>query len=111
MTSEYRDQLLQLKTALEAREESSREAGKTVELDQARVGRLSRMDALQIQQMAQAGERQRQQQLRRINAALQRIREGSFGYCLDCGEAIDPRRLAIDPSHSHCVSCSEARDQ
>ena len=51
----------------------SKESRATVMLDQQSVGRLSRMDALQGQAMAQAGEDRRQLLLRRIEAALARI--------------------------------------
>ena len=62
----FRQQLLRLKTELLALEESSAAAGRPVELDQTRVGRLSRMDAIQGQQMAQETARRRQHRLRAI---------------------------------------------
>jgi uncharacterized protein involved in exopolysaccharide biosynthesis len=49
---QLRQQLLSLSSALQEREETYKETEATVELDQTRVGRLSRMDAMQIQQMA-----------------------------------------------------------
>jgi DnaK suppressor protein len=60
----------------------------TVELDQQRVGRLSRMDALQDQAMAQETERRRLIELKRIDAALKRIDEDEYGYCSGCGDEI-----------------------
>ena len=78
---EFRHRLLCLKSELEAREEASRDATKPVMLDQASVGRLSRMDAMQGQQMALEEARRRQQQLLRIASALRRIEGGDFGYC------------------------------
>ncbi|PVV05816.1 MAG: conjugal transfer protein TraR, partial [gamma proteobacterium symbiont of Ctena orbiculata] len=48
-----RERLLHLQAELQAVDETSQAAGETVELDQSRVGRLSRMDAMQAQQMAQ----------------------------------------------------------
>lgn len=57
------------------------------------MGRLSRMDALQVQAMAQAVERRRGQELGRIKATLGRIDDGEFGYCVTCGEQIAPKRL------------------
>lgn len=77
-----------------------------VELDQQMVGRLSRMDAMQVQAMAQAVESRRQGRLRRIEAALRRLDEGEFGYCLECGYEIPARRLAIDSTFSHCADCA-----
>lgn len=104
---EHRARLLRLRSELEALEEASGEATKPVELDQARVGRLSRMDAVQGQQMAQEAARRRRRQLLGIESALRRIEAGEFGYCFVCGEAIDSRRLAADPTATRCVGCVE----
>ena len=78
----------------------------TVELDQTKVGRLSRMDAMQNQAMAQATERRRQFELVRIDAALERLEEGEFGFCVDCGEEIGAQRLELDPSSPICIECA-----
>lgn len=86
------------------------EDAKPVELDQTRVGRLSRMDALQNQAMAQETERRRQQELVRIEAALRRLEDGSYGDCVECGEPIAEKRLALDPSAVLCIDCA-AKDQ
>ena len=77
-----------------------------VELDQQAVGRLSRMDAMQIQAMAEASETRRRERLRRIEAALGRLDDGSYGECSECGEAIPLRRLQIDPAATRCVDCA-----
>ncbi len=87
--------------------ESSRESRKPVELDQSRVGRLSRMDALQDQAMALETERRREIELRRIGAALQRIEADEYGYCLTCGEEIEPKRLELDPATPVCIDCAQ----
>ena len=91
---------------LESLSDISADARATVTLDQASVGRLSRMDALQGQAMAQATERQRTAELARIAAAFQRIEDGEYGACVDCGEDIPDKRLEIDPAASHCVRCA-----
>ncbi|MBI4792936.1 MAG: TraR/DksA family transcriptional regulator, partial [Deltaproteobacteria bacterium] len=69
-----------------------------VELDQARVGRLSRMDAMQQQAMAQAAARLSEVERQRIEAALKRIDAGEYGYCVLCDEEIGEGRLRFDPS-------------
>lgn len=90
-----------------AREDAlGQEGQKVVELDQQSVGRLSRMDALQGQAMARATGARRAAQRQRILAALARLDEGEFGYCTECGEAISPRRLALDPAVPTCISCA-----
>jgi RNA polymerase-binding transcription factor len=76
------------------------------ELDQAREGRLSRMDALQAQEMAAATERRRQVELDRIDAALERITSGEYGFCARCGEEIGLERLRFDPTAPLCISCA-----
>lgn len=83
-------------------------ARKPVELDQTRVGRLSRMDALQSQAMSLETERRRQVVLRRIDVALAHIEEGEFGYCVQCGEPIAPKRLELDPTTPICIACARA---
>lgn len=86
--------------------ELSREARNTVELDQQAVGRLSRMDAMQQQAMAEAQERTRQLDLQRIDMACRRLKDGDYGYCADCDEEIPDGRLAIDPMAEKCVRCA-----
>ena len=78
----------------------------TVTLDQQSVGRLSRMDALQQQAMANANHLRRQQEKTRLKAALQRLNDGSFGDCLDCGDRIAQARLDLDPTVIRCMSCA-----
>ena len=77
-----------------------------VELDQQSVGRLSRMDAMQVQAMAQAVEGRRRERLQRIAAALRRLEDSDFGYCAECGEDIPAKRLAVDPTITRCVDCA-----
>lgn len=104
---QFREQLLQQQVDLEAIANISAEATGTVVLDQSSVGRLSRMDAMQQQQMAKESENRRQQQLVKISAALRRIDAGEFGECYVCGEDINPKRLAIDPTNTRCIDCVE----
>ena len=82
--------------ALEAEDMAGREDQATVPLDQQSVGRLSRMDAMQRQAMAQATMRRRAAERLRIKAALDRLEDGEYGYCTDCGEDIARRRRTAD---------------
>ena len=77
-----------------------------VMLDQSRIGRLSRMDALQVQAMAEAQERRRRAERQRIEAALERLADGTWGLCTECGEAIAGARLDFDPSITLCIRCA-----
>ena len=101
-----RDRLISLKDELEAIAETGAEAARPVELDQAKVGRLSRMDAMRSQAMSIESERRRVAELGRIKTALTRIEEGDFGFCQTCGEAIAAPRLAIDPAAHLCIDCA-----
>ena len=86
--------------------ESSREARSAVSLDQSRVGRLSRMDAIQMQEMERANEARRALERQRVERALKLIENGDYGECVMCGEVIAPKRLQLDPSYIICVDCA-----
>jgi DnaK suppressor protein len=90
-----------------ALDEISREAAETVELDQSKVGRLSRMDALQQQAMQKEQNRRRAMRIEHIKTALERIKMDDYGWCLDCGEPINPQRLAINPAVEYCTQCAD----
>jgi RNA polymerase-binding protein DksA len=46
-------------------------------------------------------------ELRRIDNAMRRIAEGSFGTCVDCGQEIPKPRLQAEPTAARCVRCQE----
>jgi DnaK suppressor protein len=46
------------------------------------------------------------QEIRRIEAALKRIAEGTYGVCARCGADIDPKRLVALPTATRCISCA-----
>ena len=98
--------LLAERAALHDVSTASAESRDPVALDQTSVGRLSRIDAMQQQSMALATERRRIVALARIEAALGRIEAGDYGWCAQCDEAIAPKRLALDPAVSVCVTCA-----
>ena len=110
-TERFRHKLLSLKAVLEDIESTSGEATQTVQLDQQSVGRLSRMDARQAQQMARASEERRKQELVRIDGALKRLDSGDFGFCFVCDDEIDPRRLEINPTITRCLACAESDEK
>lgn len=105
-TVTYKKRLCKLREELVSLRETAAEATATVELDQTRVGRLSRMDALQGQAIAQETERRRAIEVQRINAALTRIEDGEFGYCVSCGDEIEKERLGLNPAFPTCVGCA-----
>ncbi len=100
--------LLAMKAEIEALSEAARDNRKPVSLDQQSVGRLSRMDSLQVQAMDQAQEQARRKRIVRINAALARLEAGDYGYCVTCDADIAPKRLKFDPSTPLCIECARA---
>tara|TARA_A100001391_G_scaffold183439_1_gene150671 strand:+ start:842 stop:1174 length:333 start_codon:yes stop_codon:yes gene_type:complete len=103
---EARARLIARRAELDAEDRANAGARDTVELQQDSVGRLSRMDAMQQQAMAQATERRRRVERARIEAALARIDEGEWGWCGVCGEEIAEQRLAHNPSVATCLGCA-----
>jgi DnaK suppressor protein len=49
--------------------------------------------------------------LRQVKASLGRIHDGSFGVCMECDEAISPKRLAAVPWAPRCIHCQNAADR
>ncbi len=92
-------------------EQAGAESAQTVELDQARVGRLSRMDALQAQAMSRETNRRRSEHILRIRAALKRLDEDEYGHCVRCGDDINPKRLELDPATALCIDCAASAEQ
>ena len=110
-TDKLRQQILSQLADLQALCASSAGARATVMLDQSRVGRLSRMDALQAQAMAQQTSVRHNQQIQRLQHALQRLDNDQYGFCQTCDEAIVPARLAIDPAVELCINCASQTEQ
>lgn len=103
-----KQQLLEHKAELERESVARKQESQPVALDQTTVGRLSRMDALQNQAMAQEKQRRRDIELMRIDAALSRIETGEYGCCVSCGEAIGEERLIQNPAFPTCIECARA---
>ena len=111
LMTDMRAKLLELREELESVAAAGDESSQPVELDQARVGRLSRMDAMQAQAMSQACGRRREMMLRKIAAALERINNGDYGRCQSCDELISRGRLASDPTAVLCIECATNAEQ
>jgi len=107
----FRATLLTLQRDLLALSSTGQESAQPVELDQTTVGRVSRMDALQQQAMAQSAQQRRLIQLQRIESALQRLENGKFGWCVRCGEEISRKRLDVDPTAPLCIAWADGRSQ
>ncbi len=101
----FKKRLIEMRDELDSISEIAADSRKPVELDQTSIGRLSRMDALQGQAMQLETERRRGVKRQRIEAALERIEDGNFGYCTVCDEDIAIKRLENDPSVPNCIDC------
>lgn len=107
----FRKALLENRKVLLKTVESENDSSKTVELDQSKVGRLSRMDALQGQAMTRETKHRHEEGLRNISAALSRIESGDYGYCAKCDELISIARLEVDPAMTLCIQCASLEEQ
>ncbi len=100
-SAKYRDLLLAKRSELLAEMGSKipplSELGRLADDDQAQVAH-DQFVSLEVQ-------RRCYRTLKEIDAALDRLVTGDYGVCLNCGEAINPRRLAAIPWAAHCVRC------
>ena len=99
-----------LSIALPAQLSAAEQGGKTVELDQQSVGRLSRIDAIAQKSVSMAGLQRLRLRLSRVYEALRRIEEGEYGDCLICEEPIGFPRLSVTPEVTTCLPCQEQRE-
>lgn len=114
LTTEQRQilesRLASLRADLEAAIAAGQSSGAPVELDQTRVGRLSRMDAMQGQAMTKAANERAARELAEIKAAQRRLGDQDFGLCLDCDEPIAWARLQLKPGARLCIACAQRRE-
>jgi DnaK suppressor protein len=108
--TELEADLRDLRGELESVVDASAQGVKPVELDTA-IGRLTRMDAMQQQQMAKANRESHRRRLQLVQAALSRIDRGDFGYCARCEEPIGFPRLKARPESILCVSCKSSSER
>ncbi|MCF6179143.1 MAG: TraR/DksA C4-type zinc finger protein [Geopsychrobacter sp.] len=103
--------LIQLSCAeLQALLENSRASSKPVALDEP-IGRLSRMDALQHQQMAVASRQIQSQRLQLLRNALKAIERDEYGNCRRCEEPIGYQRLKVRPESPFCLACQSRSER
>ena len=107
----FKTRLQERRLEILAGKEAIKKGSASVELDQARVGRLSRMDAMQQQAISQASARLIDIELQRIMTALGRIESEEYGYCILCDEEIAEKRLQFDPSLLTCISCAQEAEK
>lgn len=101
----FRKRLEELEREIREDMDANPEDSGVVELDSS-IGRLSRMDALQNQQMALELKRRQENQLLRIENAFKRLAMGHYGLCGKCKKPIEEDRLEVFPDTVTCVRCA-----
>ncbi|MGB0590437.1 MAG: TraR/DksA family transcriptional regulator [Myxococcota bacterium] len=104
---ELRGDLAALKAELEVLLDTTDAGVKPVDLDEP-IGRLSRMDAIQQQKMAQANRQRNTQRLQMVIAALASDPEDEYGWCKRCDDPVGYGRLKSRPETPFCVACQGA---
>ena len=101
----FRKRLEELEREIREDMDANPEDSGVVDLDSS-IGRLSRMDALQNQQMALELKRRQENQLLRIENAFKRLAKGQYGLCGKCKKPIEENRLEVFPDTVTCVRCA-----
>ena len=101
----FRKRLEELEREIREDMDANPEDSGVVELDSS-IGRLSRMDALQNQQMALELKRRQENQLLRIENAFKRLAKDQYGLCGKCKKPIEEERLEVFPDTVTCVRCA-----
>ncbi|MCF6285134.1 MAG: TraR/DksA C4-type zinc finger protein [Candidatus Hydrogenedentes bacterium] len=105
----YKAQLLQRQQEIETQFSQLEEMSQPVSPDPS-IGRLTRQDAMQQQQMTLESRRRLELQQTQLKTALKRIEDEKFGLCVLCKEPIAAARLEIVPESPLCVPCLENRN-
>lgn len=109
-TKKLHQALLALRDELSGIVDGLADGTRPVEPDSA-IGRISRMEAIQVQQMAQASRRTARRRQQQVAAALQRVAEGEYGECAECGDDIGFARLKARPEAPFCLTCQGRREK
>ena len=105
----FAEKLVELREELERQLVDHVSSSATVDLDEP-IGRLSRMDAMQQQAMAQANRTRAATRIQKIIAAQLAIERGDYGECRICEEYIGLKRLEVAPETPLCIACQQSRE-
>jgi DnaK suppressor protein len=100
-----------LQISLECDLEEAKKSSQPVELDQQAFGRLSRMDAIQQQQMQASGVRRLEKRLVLVKSAILRMNTNEFCMCVECEELISFNRLKVKPEALMCINCATEKQE
>ncbi|MFT4702518.1 MAG: DnaK suppressor protein [Bradymonadia bacterium] len=101
-----RARLGELRVELNELLDATKSGVKPVALDQP-IGRLSRIDAIQQQKLAQANRRRTEIKLQQVMAALRSFDAGTYGVCRRCEDTIAADRLRARPETPVCMDCQQ----
>lgn len=107
---QFRRRLTDAKADIKILLEQTQDDSKPVDLNLP-IGRLSRIDAIQMQGMAQMNRHQLEIRLKQVEASLSTFDRGTYGICRHCGEPIHIERLEVLPESPFCVDCQESFEQ
>ena len=111
MTKNERDEiklrLIKLQSTLQEDIAESKKSSHPVQLDQQSVGRVSRIDAIQQQQMQLASLQRLERRLKQVVTALKKVKDEDFGTCSLCEEPISMNRLRARPESPMCIDCAK----
>jgi DnaK suppressor protein len=107
---QFRDRLAALRAEIEGLLGATAEDARPVDLSLP-IGRLSRADAMQMQDMAQMNRRQLEIRLKQTEVALTAVGNGTYGSCRSCQQPIGLARLEARPETPFCIDCQESFEQ
>ena len=107
---DFHERLLEAKAGIKALLAQTAADTKPVDLNLP-IGRLTRIDAIQMQGMAQMNRQQLKIRLKQVEAALMSFGHGSYGICRHCKGPIPLGRLEVLPESPFCVDCQESFEQ
>lgn len=70
------------------------------------IGRISRQDSMLAQETAKEAVRRKHLRLKLLHEALNKMDEGTYGICPNCGDEIDHARLESQPEALLCARCA-----
>jgi len=85
----------------------SQESGLDVDFEGDEIDEIQGTLIVSIQNQLSGRDREK---ISKIDLALSKINQNTFGICEDCGEEIPERRLTFNPHSSTCVGCAEDRE-
>ena len=101
--------LRELREEIQSMLDASETGAAPVALDEP-IGRLSRVDALQQQNMTKSNRDAARLRIQQVESALLRFDDEEYGECLRCGEEIGLPRLEVKPEATLCIVCQSRQE-